>query len=202
MKSNGRGKRQERFIQEYLVDLNATQAAIRAGYSKRTADVQGSQLLGKLRAKIEPLLRGLQQQNAEACGISRERWLLEIKRCAFFDPRKFFDSHGNPLEIKDLDDDSAPAIAGFEFFEEFTGKGESRIATGYTKKFKLVNKRQALELFGRAVGHYTDEPPPPPLSELEQASIDTLLTMKRTLEGRMTEMKELIDARPTTVQES
>lgn len=40
--------RQERFVQEYLIDLNATQAAIRAGYSKKTADVQGPRLLGNV----------------------------------------------------------------------------------------------------------------------------------------------------------
>jgi phage terminase small subunit len=39
------GPRQERFVEEYLLDLNAKQAAIRAGYSPRTAEVQGSRLL-------------------------------------------------------------------------------------------------------------------------------------------------------------
>ena len=40
--------KQQRFVEEYLIDLNATQAAIRAGYSKHTANEQGSQLLAKL----------------------------------------------------------------------------------------------------------------------------------------------------------
>jgi len=43
--------KQELFVQEYLVDLNATQAAIRAGYSEKTADVQGPRLLGNVRVK-------------------------------------------------------------------------------------------------------------------------------------------------------
>lgn len=40
--------KQARFVEEYLIDLNATQAAIRAGYSKKTAKVQGAQNLSKL----------------------------------------------------------------------------------------------------------------------------------------------------------
>ena len=48
--------RQSRFVDEYLKDLNATQAAIRAGYSKKTAYVQGTQLLDKLRVEVDSRL--------------------------------------------------------------------------------------------------------------------------------------------------
>jgi phage terminase small subunit len=186
---NRKGAKQERFIQEYLVDLNAKQAAIRAGYSKKTAKVQGAQLLSKLDHKIQPLLLQVQQENAINCGVSRDRWLLEVKRCAFVDPRRMFDSLGNPIEIKELDDDSAAAIAGFEFEESFIGKkGEDRVACGVTKKFKLVNKQQALELFGKATGYYTDEPPRPP-SPIETATVKTLLRMQALAEEQLSQMR-------------
>jgi phage terminase small subunit len=143
--------RQRRFVEEYLIDLNATEASIRAGYSRRNANKIGPELLGKTRSVIQPLLE-------QTSGITKERWLQEIRRLGFYDPRKLFDSHGNPKEICELDDDCAPAIAGFEFVEEFIGKkDETRTAVGYTKKFKLADKLRALELFGKAAGHYTEK---------------------------------------------
>ena len=56
--------KQARFIEEYLIDLNATQAAIRAGYSKKTANEQGAQLLAKL---------SIRQAVAEAQAIRSKR---------------------------------------------------------------------------------------------------------------------------------
>ena len=77
--SNGVGKltdKQKRFIEEYLVDLNATQAAIRAGYSAKTADVQGAQNLVKLKVFIQEA----QNKRSERVQISQDeviRRLLE-----------------------------------------------------------------------------------------------------------------------------
>lgn len=67
----------ERFCQEYLIDLNATQAAIRAGYSENTANVQGSQLLAKL--SIRKRIKELAELNAIAAGITPASVLTTIK---------------------------------------------------------------------------------------------------------------------------
>lgn len=88
--------------------------------------------------------------------LSRERWLQELIDCALFDPRELFDSHGNCLEVKDLSDRAARAIASFDQVENFEGKGESLRATGYTRKFKLVDKLKALELVGKACKFYEE----------------------------------------------
>lgn len=74
--------KQARFVEEYLVDLNATQAAIRAGYSAKTADKQGSQLLGKTRVAAEIAKR--QTARSEAAQVTQEyvlqRLIIEAER--------------------------------------------------------------------------------------------------------------------------
>lgn len=167
--------REQRFIEEYLVDSNGTQAAIRAGYAKGSAKVTASQLLTKPNVKAS--IQAQRDQLADSCGISKQRWLQEIVRLAFYDPAKFYDTHGNPIEIPLLDEDSRRAVVGFEFTEDYLNAkspdGENkRVASGYTKKFKLADKQKALELFGKAVGYYVE---------------------KRELSGSLT-MAQLLDA--------
>jgi hypothetical protein len=77
--------------------LNATEAAERAGYSKKTASQQSTRLFVKLGLILAPLLRAQQQQLAEEGGVSRTKWLKEIERVAFQDARKFFDTVANWL---------------------------------------------------------------------------------------------------------
>ena len=93
--------------------------------------------------------------------LTAERWQQEIDRCALIDPRKLFDTHGNPMDIPDLSDDEACGIAGFEIVEEFSGKGAERVPVGYTRKYKLVDKLRALELAGKTRGYYIDRSEPP-----------------------------------------
>lgn len=91
--------------------------------------------------------------------ITRKRWLQELVDCALFDARKMFDAHGNCLEVTELPDREAKCISSFEQFEEFEGKGESRKATGYTRRFKMVDKLKALELVGKACKFYEEDDP-------------------------------------------
>lgn len=74
-------KKEARFVQEYLIDLNATQAAIRAGYSAKTARQIGYQLLTKLH--IQNAIAEAQAKAAEKLEITRERVLPEIADIAF-----------------------------------------------------------------------------------------------------------------------
>lgn len=106
---------------------------------------------------VKARLDALMQPVRSKVQLERERWLREVVNCALFDPRELFDAHGNCIEIKDLPDGAACAVASFEQFEEFEGKGESRKATGYTRRFKLVDKLKALELAGKAFKFYEDE---------------------------------------------
>lgn len=142
--------KQRRFVDEYLIDLNATQAAIRAGYSPKTANEQGARLLANVSiAKAIQEARDKQQERTE---ITQDRVLLEYARIAFFDPRKLFRSDGSPKPVEELDTDTAAALAGLEVREEFEGAGENRTFVGYTKKYKLANKLGALDSLAKHLG--------------------------------------------------
>lgn len=75
--------KQQRFVEEYLVDLNATQAAIRAGYKAKTAAVIGSENLKKPYVKAE--IQKRQQEKSNKTGITQERVLNELAKVAFAD---------------------------------------------------------------------------------------------------------------------
>lgn len=147
--------KQARFVAEYLKEPNATQAAIRAGYSPKTAYAQGCRLLKhaevqqKLATKTEKLMGKLE--------ISAERVLLERARLAFFDPRRLLDDQGRPKPISELDADTAAAIAGLDITEEYEGYGADRVFVGYTKKFKLADKNASLTALEKHLGLYKDD---------------------------------------------
>ena len=92
---NNLTEKQQRFCQEYLIDLNGTQAAIRAGYSKKTADMQASRMLTK--DKIKDYLGGLRADIANSNKITVEKVLaglqLNIKRAMQEEP--VYDQEGN-----------------------------------------------------------------------------------------------------------
>lgn len=76
----------------------------------------------------------------------------------WFDPRKMFDTHGNPSDIPALPDHEAMMLEGFEIVEEFSGKGADRVPVGYTRKFKLGDRHKYATSFGKMMGYITDEP--------------------------------------------
>lgn len=144
MKGGGVKQRRTRFVKEYLLEQNATKAAIAAGYSAKTAHAQGSRLLknAEVRARIE-------QKNTELnnkLDLTAERLKAELARLCYFDAANFFNPDGSAKAITDLDEDSRRAIAGFEMAELYEGSGEERKQAGYIKKFKLPDKTRAIEL--------------------------------------------------------
>lgn len=151
--------RQRAFIAEYRKDKNATQAAVRAGYSEATARQIGSRLLTDvvIRAEIDSQeAEALAKVQAET-GITLERTLRAIAAVAFHDPRKFFDDKGNLKPIHELDDDTASALAGLEVLEEFAGSGEDRVHVGYTKKIKISERRGYLDMLMKHLGGYRED---------------------------------------------
>ena len=140
------------FVQEYLIDLNATQAAIRAGYSAKTAEQQGYQLLQK--PSVQAAIAARQKEREQRTAVTADRVLLEAARLALFDPRKLFNSDGSPKGITELDDDTAAAVAGIEVVEQFEGSGTDRVFVGYLKKYRIADKNQALEKLFRHHGLY------------------------------------------------
>lgn len=153
--------KQQRFVEEYLTDLNATQAYIRAysrpGYvpSTTTAKNEGSKTLAK--PYIQEAIQKGRKNLSKRTEVTQERVIMELARLAFLDPRAFFDDEGNLIPITQLPDEAAAAVAGMDVFEEFEGKGEDRVRVGFTKKIKLTRKEKALEMLSRHLGLFDDK---------------------------------------------
>jgi len=144
--------KQTLFVQEYLVDLNATKAAIRAGYSAKTASSQGERLLRNV--EIQAAIAERMKERGERTAVTADRVLLEAARLALFDPRQLFNDDGSPKGIHELDDDTAAAVAGIEVMEQFEGSGTDRVFVGYVKKYRIADKNAALEKLFKHHGLY------------------------------------------------
>jgi phage terminase small subunit len=142
--------KQASFVQEYLIDKNATQAAIRAGYSKKTANEQGARLFANVsvRASIDAALSDI----AERTGITAERVLRERARLAFFDVRKLFDKDGFPIPLHQMDEDTAAAIVGVDVMEQFVGDGDEQVLMGFVKKYRFATKDNSLAALEKYLG--------------------------------------------------
>jgi phage terminase small subunit len=144
--------KQEMFVAEYVANgFNATQAAIKAGYSAKTADSQASRLLKT--APIVAAIAARQQPRLEKLEITAERVLEEIAKLAFFDPRKLFREDGTLIPVTQLDDNTAMAIAGLETRVERS----DGFPIADIQKFKLADKGQNLERLGRHLKLFTDK---------------------------------------------
>lgn len=125
------------FCHEYIKDRNATKAAERAGYSIKSAQVQGCQLLKhpKVAARIASLTRPIEKKST----LTAERVIQELSNIAFFDPASMYDESGKLLNVKDMPEETRRAIAGVE---QMTKPGEK----GELTKLRISSKLGSLEL--------------------------------------------------------
>ena len=141
--------KQAMFVQEYLIDLNATRAAIAAGYSKKTAKQIGQENLTK--PDVKKAIDEAISERGKRTEITQDRILRELARIAFADPRKIFDWGPGGVTLKDsasLSNDDAAAVA--EVSQTITDSGGST-------KGKMYDKQRALELLGRHLGMFVDK---------------------------------------------
>lgn len=145
--------KQEAFCNEYLVDLNATGAAKRAGYSEDTAYAIGWENLRK--PEIQARITELREAMAKGFNITKERIIQEYSRLAFFDIRKIHTVDGALKPVTDWDDDSAAAVAGIEVYEEKISSDDEKeqITAGQVKKVKIAEKKAALDSLAKILGY-------------------------------------------------
>jgi phage terminase small subunit len=142
--------KQRTFVDEYLVDLNATQAAVRAGYSSKTARTIGAQNLAKL--NIQKALTDAMNDRAARTGITADRVLEELAKIGFADIRKIFTPAGNVVSPTDLPDDIAAAVQAFETLTRQSDQPDSDGEVECLHKIRLLDKIKALELMARHLG--------------------------------------------------
>lgn len=143
--------KQEAFCQRYLIDFNATQAAISAGYSEDSASAIGWENLRK--PEIQARIQELRKQMGANFNITRERIAQELARIAFGDTRKLFKEDGSLKAPHEWDDDTAAVIASIETEELFEGRGDDKQMVGYTKKIKQWEKTKALAQLAQLMGY-------------------------------------------------
>lgn len=162
--------KEKTFCDEYLVDLNQTQAAIRAGYSEKTAASQASRLLTNV--NIKSYIQQKQKERSISTGITTDRILKEYAKIAFFDLRTIYDENNALKDIKYLSDEAGSAISGIEVLEEFQGFGEEREHVGNTVKVKLIEKTKALDSLARHLGMFAkDNEQSKPVTNLQAETI-------------------------------
>lgn len=154
--------KQQRFVDEYLVDLNATQAAIRAGYSENTASETGYENLNK--PQIAEAITSAKAERSARTGITQDMVLSELAKIGFADIRKAVawgrhptdtesenaDPSGlrmYPVELiasEDIDDDTAAAVSEVSLTQSGI-------------KIKMYDKKAALDSIGKHLGMFTEK---------------------------------------------
>lgn len=142
--------KQQLFVAEYLADLNATKAAIRAGYAEKSARITASKMLTK--ANIQAAIEEAFQARIQRVEVTADQVVEELARLGFSDMRSFTKWGPDGVVLKhseDLDEDAARCVA--EVSQTVTLGGGSI-------KFKLHDKKGSLELLGKHLGMFREAP--------------------------------------------
>lgn len=160
--------KQRAFVREYLIDLNATQAAIRAGYSEKTAAQVGAENLRK--PDVASAIEAAMKIRADRTDITADRVLKELAKIGFADIRKAIRWHSHLINEEDNPDGGDVAviktivtnqveIIASEDIDDDTAAAISEISQNTTGgiKLKLHDKRAALVDIGKHLGMFTDK---------------------------------------------
>lgn len=145
--------KQARFVAEYLKDLNATQAAIRAGYSARTARAIGHENLTK--PDIAAAIAAATQKQLAGAELTAARVLEEMRRVAFSDVRALYKDDGTLRAIHELTPEQSAAIASIEVVHKNLTAGDGQVDT--VIKVKAWDKPRSLEMLAKHFGLLTEK---------------------------------------------
>jgi len=152
--------RMKKFVDEYLVDFNATQAAIRAGYSEATAQEQSSQLLA--RPDIRALIEEAQKEVMERTQTFQDNAVAELKIVGFSDLADFLTvKEGGIVEQKSFDQLTKEQTKCIKKIKQTVRSSHSADGTILHQtaviEIELHDKLRALELLGRHLGMFNDK---------------------------------------------
>lgn len=164
-------KKQKLFVEEYLIDLNATQAAIRAGYSPDTAKEIGCENLTKpnIRNAIDKALA----ERSRRTGINQDRVLMELARIALLNPANVVDFKNATIR-EDATPDDLAAVASVKVKHFPTKEGE-----GIEREIKFYDKNKALDAIGRHMGMFKGKVEVSGSLETEKTKLDSILQQMR-----------------------
>lgn len=149
MKNLSLPPKQARFVEEYLLDLNATQAAIRAGYSPKTAYRSGADLLKK--PQIRQLIDQYKMERSQRVQMDADRVLERLAEIDAMDVADIFNDDGGLKPLREWPRIWRTYITSLDISELVEGAGEERQVVGVLKKIKWPDKLKNLEMIGRHV---------------------------------------------------
>jgi len=148
--------KQRRFAKEYLTDLNASAAAIRAGYPPAGAGVAGYRLLKN--AQIAALIEAGSQKISERTEITQENIMREFARIGFADMRRLFGAGGSLRPIHDLSADEAACLSSVEVVTKRLPSVEGQpVEVEHVHKLRAWDKVAALTQMGRRLGMFVEQ---------------------------------------------
>lgn len=164
-------RKQEEFVRQYLVDLNATAAYRRAGYTARgnSAEVNAARLLRN--AQVAAAIDKAMAERAARTEVNADRILSELAKIAFFDVRKALNDDGSLKPISELDRETSAALMSLDVIQ--LGKGEG----GVIRKVRLADKLRALELIGKHLGMFRER------EEINGCTENPLAVLIRQVQG-------------------
>ncbi len=142
-------EQRQRFVDEYLIDLNGTQAAIRAGYSPKTAQEQSSRLLSNV--MVQEAISKAMAERSKRTGINQDRVVLELAKIAFVKMTDVVDPDTGEI-LPNASDDDLACIESVKFKQSDNQYGGS-----IEREVKLSSKMKALELLGKHLGMWNDK---------------------------------------------
>ncbi|HEJ9774090.1 TPA: terminase small subunit [Pseudomonas aeruginosa] len=143
-------KKQRLFVDEYLLDLNATQAAIRAGYSTRRAAEIGYQLLQ--RPEVAQDIQAAMAERSKRTEVEADYVIRRLREIDEMDVLDILEDDGSFRSIRDWPKAWRQFLSGIEIAELFEGRGDDRRIAGVLRKVKWPDKLRNLELLSRHVG--------------------------------------------------
>lgn len=146
--------KQARFVEEYLVDLNATKAAERAGYSVKTAYAQGHRLLKD--AEIAKALQKAQQERSARVHVSQDYVLRRLLDISESDLIEATDEEGNLLPLAQWPKGLRMALDGLDCTELARQQDDEEEVSTHLRKVRLSSRLKALDMLGRHLGMWTD----------------------------------------------
>lgn len=141
--------KQKRFVEEYLIDLNATQAAIRAGYKPDSANKVGAELLGKTR--VSEAIAKAMADRSKRTGVNADRIVTELAKIAFANAGDIID----PVDGRIKEDAAPEDLAAIQSIKVKTMDGAKM--SSMEREVKLSEKTKALELLGKHIGMWNDK---------------------------------------------
>lgn len=150
-------QKQQRFCDEYLIDLNATQAAVRAGYSVKTAQAISTENLSK--PLVKEYLAKLIKDRSERTKIDADYVLKRLVDIDKMDIGDIFQDNGTLLPLSEWPEVWRRSLTLLNVTEIFEGTGNERVLVGLFKKIKWPDKLKNLELIGKhvSIGAFKDK---------------------------------------------